>query len=75
MALPSKRFFGSASQTVVAERREGLQAFLNNLIVAFDPSEVPCVRGPAEVPSPCSGDAGTSPSAVVAAFLQMPLTA
>ena len=73
LTLPSKRLFGSNSEGVVAERREGLQAYLNMLIVVFDPTEVNCVSGPQEVP--CTNDVGSSPSAVVAAFLQMPSSA
>jgi len=77
LELPVKRFFGSNSESVVAERRQGLADYLNNLVILHDPADVPSIRGPAEVPSVgATGDIGSScqPSAVVAAFLQMPST-
>ena len=38
LVLPPKRFFGSSCDTVVEERRAGLQVYLNKLVSAFDPS-------------------------------------
>ena len=79
LQLPAKRFFGTSSETVVEERRHGLEAFLQALVKLHDPSvdENPgMVCGPDEG-SPTAGSfgpgsEGLEPRAVVAAFVQMP---
>ena len=79
LQLPAKRFFGTSSETVVEERRHGLEAFLQALVKLYDPSvdENPgMVCGPDEgsptAGSFAPGSESAEPRAIVAAFVQMP---
>lgn len=66
LLLPPKRMFGNNSDSVVAERKLGLEKYLNLLVKVCDPAHHSSAS-----PSKTS-DSVMTPAAVVAAFIQMP---